>query len=175
MGPAGRHVKHTRASVIRRAQAEYEALDAVVRRLRPADFARYVFDDRAPIRWTAKDVIAHLTAWKLRDVRRITHDRSPLKPYDAPYGPGSHKPNALIYERAHRTPAKTIVAEHRAAHRATLKALREAPAEAFAKRSSAGWPADIVGHVGSHRRMHLDPLFAKSAKRSRERVDLIKV
>jgi hypothetical protein len=165
--PRGRHVRHTRRSVIARAQAEYRALDAVVRRLGPADFDRYVFDERARIRWTVKDVIAHLTAWKLRDVRRITRDRSPLKPYDAPYGYGgsSHEPNARIYERSHRTPAKTIVAEHRAAHRTTLKALREAPAEVFSKHWSPHWPADIVGHLGSHRRMHLDPLFAKAARR----------
>ena len=167
MKQGGARVKHTRASVIKGAQAEYEALDAIVRRLRPADFERYVFDDRARIRWTVKDVIAHLTAWKLRDVRRITHDRSPLEPYDAPYGAGSHEPNARIYERSHRTAARTIVAEHRAAHRATLKALREAPTQAFAKRWSPHWPADIVGHVASHRRMHLDPLFVKAPKRER--------
>ena len=160
-------MKHTRASVTSRAQAEYDALDRIVRRLRTADFDRYVFDERAPIRWTVKDVIAHLTAWKLRDVRRITGYRGPLRPYDAPYGAGSHEPNARIYERSHRTPAKTIVAEHRAAHRATLKALREAPSEVFAKHRSRGWPADIVGHVGSHRRMHLDPLFAGPAARSK--------
>ncbi|HAF09818.1 MAG TPA: hypothetical protein DCK98_07030, partial [Chloroflexi bacterium] len=58
----GRRVKHTRASVLKRAEAEYQALDAIVRRLRPTDFGRHVFDERAPIRWTVKDVIAHLTA-----------------------------------------------------------------------------------------------------------------
>ena len=157
-------VRHTAASVRKRAEAEYRRLDAIVRRLRPADFDRYAFDERARDRWTVKDVIAHITAWKWRDVRRITRDRSPLKPYDAPYGAGTHEPNAAIYRRSHRTPARTIVAEHRAAHRALLKALREAAPEHFAKRWSRGWPADSVGHVGSHRRMHLDPLFAKPAK-----------
>lgn len=72
-----------------------------MRRLRPADFERYVFDERARIRWTVKGVIAHLTAWKLRDVRRITQDRSPLKPYNAPEGAGRiQQANAKIYERA---------------------------------------------------------------------------
>jgi hypothetical protein len=157
----GRHVKHTRASVLKRAEAEYQALDAIVRRLRPADFRRYVFDERAPVRWTVKDVIAHVTAWKLRDVRRISSDRSPLKAYEAPY---DDLANRRIYERSHRTPVNTIVAEHRAAHRKMLKALREAPNDRFAKRWSPHWPADLVGHVGSHRRMHLDPLFAKPVK-----------
>jgi hypothetical protein len=157
----GKHVKHTRASVLRRAVAEYEALDAIVRRVRPADFERYVFDERALDRWKVKDVIAHLTAWKLRDVRRIGRDRRPLKAYDAPY---DDLANRRIYKRSHRTPAKTIVAEHRAAHRAMLRVLRQAPAERFANRHSPHWPADLVGHVGSHRRMHLDPLFAKTKK-----------
>src|SRR5216683_2685003 len=157
-------VKHTRASVAKRAEAEYRKLDAIVRRLRPRDFDRYAFDERARIRWTVKDVIAHITAWKWRDVRRITRDRSPLKPYEAPYLSGTHPPNEAIYRRSHRTPAKTIVAEHRAAHRALLTALREAPSERFANRWSRVWPGDSVGHVGAHRRMHLDPLFAKSAE-----------
>jgi DinB family protein len=156
--PMGRHVKHTRSSVLKRAVAEYEALDAIVKRLRPADFGRHVFDEHAPAQWTVKDVIAHLTAWKLRDVRRISRDRSPLNAYDAPYDALA---NRRIYERSHRTPAKTIVAEHRAAHRKMLRAIREAPADRFAKRHSPHWPADLVGHVGSHRRMHLDPLFMK--------------
>jgi hypothetical protein len=164
--PKTRHrFKHTRASVIRRAQVEYDALDAIVRRLRPADLERYAFDERARIRWKVKDVIAHLTAWKLRDVRRMTRDRSPLRPYDAPYGAGTHEPNALIWERSHRTPAKKIVAEHRAAHRATLKAIRAAPAEYFAKHHSRHWPYDIVHHLAQHRRQHLEPLFAEPAKR----------
>jgi DinB family protein len=157
----GRHVKHTRASVLKRAEAEYQAIDAIVRRLRPADFRRYVFDERAPVRWTVKDVIAHVTAWTLRDVRRLSRDRSPLKAYEAPY---DRQANRRIYERSHRTAATTVVAEHRAAHRAMVKALRQAPADRFAKRRSPYWPYDLVGHVGSHRRMHLDPLFAKSAK-----------
>ena len=149
-------MKHTRASVLKRAVAEYEALDAIVRRLRPADFRRYVFDERAPVRWTVKDVIAHLTAWKLRDVRRISGDRSPLRAYEAPY---DDLANRRIYERSHRTSPKTTVAEHHAAHRAMLNTLREVPADRFTRRWAPQWPADLGGHVRSHRRMHLDPLF----------------
>ena len=49
-----RRVKHTRASVIKRAKAEYAALDAIVRRLKPADFDRPAMTDDAPIRFTVK-------------------------------------------------------------------------------------------------------------------------
>lgn len=154
-------VRHTRASVTARAEAEYRALDAIVRRLRPADFRRPAMGKQAPIRFTVKDVLAHVTAWKWRDVRRLTRDRSPLKPYEAPYGPGAHVPNAAIYERSQRTPAMTIVAEHRAAHRALLRALRSTPSEHFARRWSRSWPVDSVGHLASHRRLHLEPLFGE--------------
>lgn len=161
MGARPPRVRHTSASVIARVQAEYEALDRIVRRLRPEDFRRPAMGERAPIRFTVKDVLAHVTAWKWRDVRRLTGDRSPLRRYEAPYGPGVHGPNAAIYERTRRAPARTIVAEHRAAHRAMLRALRAAPPEHFARRWSRIWPADSVGHLASHRRLHLEPLFGK--------------
>lgn len=163
LGP--HRVKHTRASVLARVTAEYEALDAIVRRLRPADFERPAMREGAPIRFAVKDVLAHITAWTFRDVRRITRDRSPLRAYDAPYGSGVHGPNAAIYARSHRTPGKTIAAEHRAAYRAILEAIREAPPEVFAAHWSPHWPSDAVGHVRSHRRLHLDPLFAKHPER----------
>jgi len=132
--------------VIARVQAEYQALDGIVRRLRPADFRRPAMGEGAPIRFTVKDVLAHVTAWKWRDVRRLTGDRSPLRPYEAPYGGAVHGLNAAIYERSRRTPARTIVAEHRAAHRAVLRALRAASVEHFTRRWSAIWPVDSVGH-----------------------------
>ncbi|MEP6693030.1 MAG: maleylpyruvate isomerase N-terminal domain-containing protein [Chloroflexota bacterium] len=157
-------VKHTAASVHERADAEYRKLDAMVRRLKPADFDRYAFDAEASVRWRVKDVIGHITAWKWRDVRRIAHDRSPLRPYEPRIGGTVAEENHAIYRRSHRTPAKTIVAEHRAAHRALLKALREAPPEHFARRWQESWPYDSVGHVAAHRRKHLDPLFAIAAK-----------
>ena len=154
---------HTRASVIKRVEAEYRSLDAVVRRLAPADWRKPAMREEAPIRFTAKDVLAHINAWKWVQVRRVAKDKSPLKPYEPPHLRNLRDINAAIYKRSHRTPAKTIVAEHRAAHRAILKALRAAPPAYFAKRWSANWPFDAVGHVAEHRRKHLDPLVAARA------------
>jgi hypothetical protein len=156
-------VTHTRTSVIKRVEAEYRSLDAVVRRLAPADWRKPAMRDEAPIRFTAKDVLAHINAWKWVQVRRVAKDKSPLKPYEPPHLRNLRDINAAIYKRSHRTPAKTIVAEHRAAQRAMLKALRAAPPEYFAKRWSANWPFDAVGHVAEHRRKHLDPLVAARA------------
>lgn len=160
-------MKHTRASVIRRVEAEYRALDRIVRRLTPADLGRPAMREAAPIRFAAKDVLAHITAWKAKQARTIARDRSPRRPFEPPKGSTVNDTNAAIYRRSHRTPAKTIVAEHRAAHRAMLEALRGAPAEYFAKRRSEHWPYDGVGHVAEHRRKHLLPLVAPTARRAR--------
>ena len=160
-------MKHTRASVIARVEKEYQALDAIVKRLTPADFRRPAMREEAPIRFTVKDVLAHITAWKWRQVRVITKDKGPLRPYEPPKTKAIAETNAGIYRRSHRTPASTIVAEHRAAHRAMLKALRATPADAFTKRRSAQWPFDAVGHVEEHRRKHLEPLLAAKTPRGR--------
>jgi hypothetical protein len=164
-------VKHTRASVIKRADTEYRALDKIVRQLEAADFRKPAMREEAPIRFTAKDVLAHITAWKANQSRAMVKDKSPRRPFEPPR---SGKPsninttNAGIYRRSHRTPLTTIVAEHRAAQRLMLKALRGAPADYFAKRRSEQWPFDGVGHVAEHRRKHLEPLLAaKTAARAR--------
>jgi len=160
-------VTHTRGSVIKRVETEYKALDAVVRRLGPADWRKPAMREEAPIRFTAKDVLAHINAWKFRQARVTANDKSPLRPYEPPKTGAINDTNAGIYKRSHRTPATTIVAEHRAAQRAMLKALRAAPPEYFRKQRSAQWPFDAVGHVAEHRRKHLEPLVAAKARPTR--------
>jgi hypothetical protein len=161
-------VRHTRASVIKRVEAEYQALDRIVKQLKPADFRKPAMREEAPIRFTVKDVLAHINAWKWRQVRVVANDKRPEKPYEPPRLTNIKDINAAIYKRSHRTAAKTIVAEHRAAHRAILKALRAAPPEYFSKKSwAAQWPFDAVGHVAEHRRKHLEPLLLGRAARAR--------
>lgn len=75
-------VRHTKESALGRVEAEFQALDRVVRRLRPADFRRPApgFGERARIareRWTAKDALAHI----LEEFFTGT-PRSPLWPND---------------------------------------------------------------------------------------------
>jgi len=160
-------MKHTRASVIKRVEAEYRSLDKIVKQLRPADFRKPAMREDAPIRFTAKDVLAHISAWKAWQARAMVRDKSPRKPFEPPKTSNLNDTNAGIYRRSHRTPATTIVAEHRAAHRAMLKALRAAPTEYFAKRRAEQWPFDGVGHVAEHRRKHLEPLVAATARSPR--------
>ena len=149
---------HTRANVIKRVEAEYRALDRIVRKLAPADLRRPAMREEAPIRFTAKDVLAHINAWKWRQVRVVANDKGPVRPFEPPRLKNIRDINAAIYRRSHRTPAAIIIAEHRAAHRAMLRALRAAPPAYFARRWAAQWPFDAVGHVAEHRRKHLEPL-----------------
>ena len=161
---------HTRANVIKRVEAEYKALDAVVRSLTPADWRKPAMREEAPIRFTAKDVLAHINAWKFRQARVTANDKSPLHVYEPPKTGALKDTNAGIYKRSHRTPAKTIVTEHRAAQRAMLRALRAAPPEYFRKQRAAQWPFDAVGHSAEHRRKHLEPLqLSRVARGSRGR------
>jgi hypothetical protein len=160
-------VTHTRGSVIKRVETEYKTLDALVRTLGPADWRKPAMHEEAPIRFTAKDVLAHINAWKFRQARVTANDKSPLRPYEPPKTGAINDTNAGIYKRSHRTPATTIVAEHRAAQRAMLKALRVAPPEYFRNQRSAQWPFDAVGHVAEHRRKHLEPLVAARARPTR--------
>ncbi|HTJ60623.1 MAG TPA: DinB family protein [Candidatus Saccharimonadales bacterium] len=155
---------HTRTSVIKRVEAEYRSLDAVVRTLTTAGLRKPAMREGAPIRFTAKDVLAHINAWKFRQARVTANDKSPLRPYEPPKTGAINDTNAGIYRRSHRTPATTIVTEHRAAQRAMLKALRAAPPEYFRKQRSAQWPFDAVGHSAEHRRKHLEPLLAKAPR-----------
>jgi len=160
-------VIHTRAGVIKRVEAEYRSLDAVVRKLAPAGLRKPAMRDEAPIRFTAKDVLAHINAWKWRQARVTARDKSPERPYEPPRLAKIADINAGIYKRSHRTPARTIVAEHRAAQRAMLKALRAAPPDYFRKQHSAQWPFDAVGHSAEHRRKHLEPLLPARTPRAR--------
>ena len=160
-------MKHTRASVINRVESEYRALDSIVRQLRPADFRRRAMREEAPIPFTTKDVLAHINAWTWRVVRVISKDTGPRRAWEPPRLSNLNLINAGIYRRSHRTAARTIVAEHRAAHRALVKALRAAPAATFVTPRSANWPFDAIGHVAEHRRKHLEPLVAATARSAR--------
>jgi hypothetical protein len=160
-------MKHTRASVIKRVEAEYKALDSIVKRLTPADFRTPAMREEAPIRFSVKDVLAHINAWRWNEERVFTKNKGPKRPFDPPKTGAITDTNAGIYRRSHRTSAATIVAEHRAAQRAILKALRALPAEYFTRERSAQWPYDLVGHIVEHRRKHLEPVLAARARSAR--------
>jgi hypothetical protein len=62
---------------MKRVEAEYQALDKVVKRLSPADLRKPAMREEAPIRFAAKDVLGHINAWKWRQARVTAKDKRP--------------------------------------------------------------------------------------------------
>ncbi len=150
-------VRHTRASVLRRAEREYRDLDRAVRALSRGRLDRTVpgFGARARIRrerWTYRDALAHILAWKswqIDALRRVPQDPE-LR------GLTISAKNRLIYDRWHPRPARDVVAWHRQLHREIVRVLKALPDDTFKKRWSASWPNDLIGHSAEHRRRHLE-------------------
>lgn len=155
-----------------RVEAEHRALEGVLRRLGTAGLRRPVFTSEARESWNAKDVLAHVTAWKWGVYRAMWRHLPPaartVTPPPRPEGQGVMQRNAAIWRSWHRRPAREVVADHRACHAALLRALSALPDEFFAGRDrSPQWPFDAVGHVAEHRRRHLEPLLARRPRRAR--------
>jgi uncharacterized protein DUF1706 len=151
-------VRHTRASVLRRVDSEYKALDRAVRALmreRALDRPVPGFGSRARIRrerWTYKDALAHVLAWKRWQIDALR--RAPQDP--TLRGLTIAQKNRRIYDEWHRRPAEDVVRWHRSLHREIMKALRALPAEVFSAKRSPHWPGDLTGHPEGHRRKHLE-------------------
>lgn len=152
-------VRHTRRATIARVEAEYRALDRVVRRLGAVGLARPVpgFGERARIRremWTKKDALAHIVEWKRHQVRGLRRERSDPELRGLPI----ERKNRVLYDRWRRRSVREVIAYHRAVHRDVRAALRALPEGYFSKPArSPIWPNDLVGHAAGHRRRHLEP------------------
>ena len=108
---------HIRARVIKRVQGEYKALDRIVEQLSPADFRTPAMREEAVIRFTAKDVLAHITAWKWRQVRVVRAMLLALRAAPAGY---------FAKQRSAQWPFDAVghVDEHRRKHLEPLLAAR---------------------------------------------------
>jgi hypothetical protein len=154
---ATRRGPHTKQSVIRRVQREYEALDRVIRSLARGGLDRPVpgFGARARVRrerWTYKDTLAHILFWKQWQMETIAH-----RPHaEKPQGLTVHDENRWIYQRSHKRSARAVIAWHRRLQREVLEALRAAPSATFTAKLSGQWPYDLDGHVAAHRKRHLE-------------------
>lgn len=141
-------MRHTKRSVIARTEREHRALDRLVSRLRPGDFRRRVFDAEAPVQWTVKDALAHITAWK------ETGRRSLARQQQTPEFRGTveSQRNLQVYEHWRQRTAAEVVAAHRAVHRDTMATLRALPEERFdGLARHPEWPRTLDGHSAEHR------------------------
>jgi hypothetical protein len=150
-------VTHNKRDTIARVEAEFRALDRVVRRLGTKGLEAEVpgFGSRARIkreRWKRKDALAHIVEWKRQQLRALRREPSDPKLR----GMRLHEKNAYFFRRWHRRAARDVVAYHRGVGRQIRDAMRGLDPEFYAKRFSPLWPNDLVGHSAEHRRKHLE-------------------
>jgi hypothetical protein len=62
-------VRHTKREVLARTRREFEILDRLISRLKPADWKRRAPRPLARDPWTVKDALAHIVYWKEHSAR----------------------------------------------------------------------------------------------------------
>jgi Mycothiol maleylpyruvate isomerase N-terminal domain len=159
-------MRHTKQRVIARTRREFAALDRLVKRLHPADWARRV--PRPPTRdpWTVKDALAHIIYWKEHSARVFRGEgRLPEM-----RGLGVDQINRLIYRRWRRRRPSELLAWHRRCHRDVLKTLAANPPAWFSRRDrGAQWPADLDSHSGYHRARDIEAALVAPSRERRPR------
>jgi hypothetical protein len=141
-------MRHTRQEVLRRTKSEFQRLDRLVERLRPADWTRRVPRPETKDPWTVKDTVAHIVYWKAHTARVIRGERRPPELR----GVEVTQINQLIYQRWRTKPPAAVVKWHREVQDDVIKTLAQTPAEWFSRRDrTAYWPGDLDGHSAEHR------------------------
>lgn len=141
-------MRHTRKEVIDRTTKEFQQLDRLVSRLKPADWRRLVPRPESKDAWTVKDSLAHIAYWKEHTGRVIRGEKRPPELR----GLEVNAINRIIYERWRSRPPATVVSWHRRVQRNVLETLRTTPEDFFSRRDhGAYWPGDLDGHSAWHR------------------------
>src|SRR5438876_11106053 len=136
-------MRHTRKEVTDRTRREYQRLDRLIRRLRPADWRRRVPRPETKDPWTVKDALAHIVYWKEHSARVFRGDKRPPEMRGLDVNAG----NALIYGRWRNRRPAAIVRWHRRLQHQVLLTLRERPDYwVSGKERCAARPGELAGH-----------------------------
>jgi len=141
-------MRHTRKEVIDRTRKEFQQLDRLVSKLKPADWRRLVPRPETKDAWTVKDSLAHIVHWKEHTARVIRGEKRPpeLRGLDV------NAINRIVYERWRSRRPADVVSWHRHVQQDVMDTLRATPEETFSGRErSASWPGDLDGHSAWHR------------------------
>jgi hypothetical protein len=141
-------MRHTRKEVVDRTRKEFQRLEQLVSKLRPADWRRRVPRPEAKDPWTVKDSLAHIVQWKEHSGRVFRGEKRPpeLRGLDV------NQVNAVIYRRWRNRRPADVVAWHRRVQDDVIRTLRARPEEWFSgKERGASWPGDFDGHSAWHR------------------------
>jgi len=150
-------IRHTRAGVVERTVREFEALDSLVARLQPGDWARRVPRPETRDPWTVKDALVHIVYWKAHSARAFRGEPRPpeLRGLDV------SRLNQLIWEQWRSRAPDEVVAWHREVHADVLRTLASRPDDWFGRRAHApDWPGDFDSHSAGHRRRDLERALA---------------
>lgn len=141
-------MRHTRKEVIARTRNEFQQLDRLVARLKPADWRRPVPRPESKDPWTVKDSLAHILHWKEHTARVFRGEKRPPEFR----GLEVNAINRIIYERwRNRRPADVVV-WHRRVQEKVMRTLRATPQEWFSRKErSPDWPGDFTSHSTWHR------------------------
>jgi Mycothiol maleylpyruvate isomerase N-terminal domain len=141
-------VRHRKADVVDRTRKEFQALDRLVKKLRPSDWRRRVPRPESKDHWTVKDALAHIVHWKQHTARVFRGEKGPAELR----GLEVNAINRIIYDRwRKRGPAK-VLAWHRQVQLEVMRTLDATPPEYFSRREhGADWPGDFTSHSAWHR------------------------
>jgi len=154
-------MRHTRREVVDRTVREFEQLERLVLRLRPADWRRRVPRPETKDPWTVKDALAHIVYWKEHSARVFRGDKRPPEMRGLDVNAG----NALIYGRWRNRRPADIVRWHRRVQQQVLLTLRERPDDWFSgKERGASWPGDFDGHSAWHRVRDIEAAISATQK-----------
>lgn len=141
-------VRHSRAEVEARAIREHRELDALARRLRPAEWDLLVPRRVASDPWTVKDAFAHVVFWKSWSARVIRGERPP----EVFRGLHAHRVNRIVWADWRDASVDAVLAWHERVQRDVLAAIDGRGEAWFGSRPrSPFWPADFESHSAEHR------------------------
>ena len=141
-------MRHTRKEVIDRTRKEFNRLDRLIARLKPADWRRRVPRPETKDPWTIKDALAHILYWKEHSARVFGGEKRPPDMR----GLEVNQINAVIYQRWRKRRPAEVVAWHWRVQAEVMRTLRDPPDDWFGRRERGpDWPGDFDGHSAWHR------------------------
>jgi hypothetical protein len=141
-------MRHTKREVITRTVKEFQELDHLVTRLRPADWRRPVPRPETKDPWTVKDALAHIVHWKEHTARVFRREKAPPELRGLSINAG----NRIVYDRWRSRRPSEVVAFHRRVQDGVMRTLRATPEDYFTRREhNPDWPGDFTSHSARHR------------------------
>ena len=131
-----------------RTRKEFQYLDRLVARLKPAEWRRPVPRPEGKDPWSVKDSLAHIVHWKEHTAQVFRGEKRPPELR----GLEVNAINRIVYLRWHRRRPAEILAWHRQVQADVVRTLHATPEDFFTRKErGADWPGDFTSHSAWHR------------------------